>query len=431
MLRTVHVASAARTVQFADSHTEAHDTCGHGCSVPLRDGGDVYVCRHSGRIHICDAQHSTCHTEERDGYATCAVSGASWRATLEDPISDMYARLAPTGKEKPETSTSINKRNATGLAATYERTRVVRTRFKGDRTDVRRMLREHDPLGAHVQAEVGMPAGEDEDAIADERQAGVDRRRVLKLRHRQLMLTDINRQLLARGAPDKTVHEWEIAREKLESTKTKRKWTLMTRAYVAAAARAGAQVPALDLMVSLAETRRIVAERDAARSALSESDIDLMDQILRARCKLLWPIFAEQRRKHLNKRRADAGKTGESLDLHLSPTTFNHAFHCLWTAWRSASGVIERSAADATPRWLMAPVPHLDLVLPSERDVRYIKLANHQRVISKAFTKVQGVMHEWLAHAVHSGAADVPLIRTQFATLDEYRALLPKQSGDA
>jgi len=428
-----------------------HHECHYEQCTPLQHG-DVYVCAVTGRVHVCHPDHRTCDgsiqrhdLKTKEQTETCRYSGFTWSAYAPEPFVEMYrAAKKETRSRKRAARHEVGgpgngKLSLRGLRPVKYK-RVTSVTFEGVRTDIGRLAHELDPCAAHGHdGDDGGGAGDGGLDPADGEGGGGgggdmdDRRARLyadKLQTRVVMehraLDQICAQVLARKP---TPEAWCNAVCKAEEAKTLQKVANSVRAFVAATIRAGYLPCFTDIVALRVKRSNGVRERDRQRRALTEQDLALMEDVIRQRCNLLWPFVQRKRAACINARRVEAGKRGRTTDLHFSPHTLNYTFHVLTVMYRSMEGEWE-TAADGTRKCIMAPIPLLDLVLPPERRVNRVCTPTGQPVISRAFTKIQSLLKEWIAEAVKTGAVTSPLVTRCVDRLADFGHCSPPTAGE-
>jgi hypothetical protein len=399
------------TPQEDVEHHACHaPTCGVACDEP----NDLFVCRVTGRVHVCDREHSTCtdpimgyNPETGEGIATCRFSGRTWEHYEHDVFTDLYRAEAPSERAHPYRG---------------KEKRFGTVTFEGVHTNLSDLARQFDPLRAHATDEDGAPpVGEGpRTADVDTRTRMLDQIRLGRARTNAEVMERLLDQLTHRN---RDADEWMDERYREETAVIRRRIEDRVRDFVDVTLSAGFEPIMNDLVLLLVTEGNDLMADDRRRRSLTERDLDIMRRALRRRCELLWPSYEKRRSECLNQRRRDAGKQGVARDLHLSPTTVNYAFHVLTVTYRSQVGVRKRRAGGKLQSILPA-IPDLDLVLPPEGKAYSLSLPADRFVISRPFTKVQSVLESWLVTSIERGEVTSPIVCQPVKTLDELEALL-------
>lgn len=397
-----------RTVDWPQEGVEYH-VCQAGCCEAVSEpGSDVYVCGRTGRVHVCAPNHATCTDPTvrfdpvtKEGTATCRMSGATWEYYEDEAFTYLYD-LGERGPQAPNS---------------HLEGRTTTVSFEGFEADIKEVARVLDP---ERSTQENQPNAKGPDSTTQH----MAREQTLRWHgtRNRATLEEICRQLLSRGkGPD---HEaWYRTKARLDSKRVNRIVNKRMCDFVEVSRASGFSVRLIDLVAITVESAAALGRCDARRRGLTQRDLDIMGEVIKRRCQLLWPSFARRRLESLNRRRVEAGKPGVARDLHMSPETVNYAFHVLTVAYRSVKGEWEL-LPDGTRRCLMPAIPDLHMVIPPENHVHTIRLPGNQAIVSSTYTKVQATIKDWILSAIREGEVTSPLVCTAVASLEEYAPLL-------
>lgn len=410
-----HLRRLVESVPDTPQEDVEHHAC-HAptCGVASDEANDLFVCRVTGRVHICDRDHSTCtdpiigyNPKTNEGIATCRFSGRTWEHYEHDVFTDLYRTEAPSARRHPYKG---------------KERRFGTVTFEGVQMNLSDLARQFDPLRAHATDEEGAPPeSEDVKAVdSDTRTRMLDQIRLGRARTNAEVMERLLDQLTHRNRDPEV---WKEEQYREDSAVIRRRIEDRVRDFVDVTLKAGFEPIMNELVLLLVTEGNNLIEEDRRRRSLTERDMDIMRRALRRRCELLWPSYERRRSECLNERRRASGKKGLARDLHLSPTTINYAFHVLTVTYRSRTGV-RKATKGRKFKNIMPGIPDLDLVLPPEDKVYSLSLPADRFVISRPFSKVQPTLESWLVTSIERGEVTSPIVCQPVKTLEEMAALL-------
>ncbi len=432
-----------------------HEVCSGTTCAPWPLAGNLYACPWTGRLHLCGQDDCPWEIARGGGEGdaerqreVCSVTGETRALRDLDCIGHVYSEHLKVARDddgggggggggrrggggwgkssrKRKRPTSEAERRMEGL---YEYARMTSS-LPGMGRNIGVALKRHDPYGSRGGGGGGGGGGDAEHVRAARRLADAQRSEA----SHELTIARAMAWLLSTKAEgtDGSMAAWAATRAAAEIAKARRSAKARAQKMLAASADLGIRVSIRNLLVPWAQSVALVEQRAARRRQLTPRDIRIMEMVLRARCALLWPIFSEARGAFLDARNASAGRKPRARSsLYLSPVTFNYTTHVLSVAFRSGTGVVDHCEETNASRWLLAPVPNLNVVLPSEHDLKGVCLRDDEEVRQRSYSRAQGGVERWLKEAVARSAITSPLILRRVDALDDYVPLLRAEGFD-
>lgn len=434
-----------------------HDVCAGTTCAPWPLAGNLYACPWTGRLHLCGQDDCPWEIARGGGEGdaerqreVCSVTGETRALRDLDWVGHVYSEHLKVVRDEDGGGgggggggrgrggrTRKRKRPADDAARRmedlYEYARMTSS-LPGMGRNIGAAIKRHDPYGARSGGAGGGGGGGG--ALGDAASTRAARRAADAQRSdasHELTTTRAMAWLLSTKAEgtDGSMAAWAVARAAAEIAKARRSAKARAQKMLSASAELGIRVAIRNLLVPWAQSVALVAQRAARRRSLTPRDIQIMELVLRARCKLLWPVFSEARGAFLDARNASAGRKPRArASLYLSPVTFNYTTHVLSVAFRSGTGVVDHCERTGTSRWLLAPVPNLNVVLPSEHDLKGVCLRDDEEVRQRSYSRAQGGVERWLKEAVARKAITSPLVLARVDKLDDYLPLLRAEGFD-
>jgi hypothetical protein len=432
-----------------------HEVCSGTTCAPWPLAGNLYACPWTGRIHLCgqdDCPWEIARGSGGEGDAerqreVCTVTGETRALRDLDCIGHVYSEHLKVvrdedggggggGKGRGWGKPSRKRKRPTNdaerrMEELYDYARMTSS-LPGMGRNIGAALKRHDPYGSRNGGGDGGGGGGGESAHVRTARRMADAQRS-EASH-ELTTTRAMAWLLstrAEGVADGGMAAWAAARAASEIAKARRSAKARAQKMLSASADLGIRVSIRNLLVPWAQSVALVEQRAARRRRLQPRDIRIMEMVLRARCALLWPVFSEARGAFLDARNASAGRKPRARSsLYLSPVTFNYTTHVLSVAFRSGTGVVDHCEETNTSRWLLAPIPLLNVVLPSEHDLKGVCLRDDEEVRQRSYSRAQGGVERWLKEAVARSAITSPLILRHVDALDDYLPLLRAEGFD-
>jgi len=388
-----------------------HECDGRRCVIVSL--GDLHLCALTGAVHCC-RDVSVCEfrfTDPERDYIVCRVSGLAKRSDELTPFGSLVTYASGAAPSRARRQRDEGPAEA-ARARLYRQKRAC-TALEGDPVVTRLSRRAR-------QAIVDGDAGGVDDGGADDDEFAADAAATREARSAH------ERSAAVQWLADQLVRR-DVARAAMRrATTCDLRWRKVVNEYVGACMRTRApiRVPMLAAFVQKKIAQYVRWRR--AYESIPRAWIDAVRDWVVERIHLLWRFF----RPRVQPRRQ-------------SPLRYNASYHALAVMYCSASGIVNPGATEGPPRapdddngddrgvvgddaaadrarvltaacdgsdtWLLAPIPYLDLLLPSQKELdKFVLAASSRARIAKAlFTATLKVTRDMLVRMTDAERAEV------------------------